>query len=281
MNGVDLSIVIPVFRAGNILRELIDKIDVSLKGSRSYEVLLVCDKCDPVTENAANELSNKYHNIRIFRLKRNYGQHKALLFGFLKSSGDFIITMDEDLQHNPDDIHKLINKQVEGDYDIVYGSFSNPGSNWIRNKISSMSRRFLSSSIPGLYEKYSPFRLIRSNIAVEAAGINEPYVFIDDFLSRITTKTAHVNVCLYSRPKGSSSYSGLKVIRHGLLVILKYSRLASFLFVSGIITLLAGLFVKNAILAIAGLVISVPGICGYMIIFIHQMKNSEPVTFEA
>ena len=117
--------------------ELFRRINDSLTRNYEYEVLFVCDGCDSSSLRVVKELKkDNYYQIKVFRLAHNYGQHRALQFGFGKALSDFIITINEDLKHDPADVMKLIEKQKESNYDIVYGKFNNSQHEGIRNRIS-------------------------------------------------------------------------------------------------------------------------------------------------
>ena len=209
-----LSVIIPVYRGGILLKELNRRIIEALNGSE-YEILFICDKCDHDSFQIVDELKkDDPAHIKVYSFKENYGQHKALQYGFEKSSGDLIVTMDEDLQHDPSDIEKLNKKQIEGNYDIVYGRFTNLQHNGARIILSSVLRKVLKHFIPTLFEDYSPYRLIKREIAKGASNMVSPYTFIDDFLSRITQNIAFVDITHLKRPEGRSSYTIRKLIKH-------------------------------------------------------------------
>ncbi len=231
-----LSIIIPVYRGKEILRELFRRINDSLTGNYDYEVLFVCDGCDSSSLRVIKELKkDNSSRIKVFQLVHNYGQHRALQFGFEKALGDFIITMDEDLQHDPADILRLIEKQKENNYDIVYGNFTNLQQNGIRNAMSVVLRKTLKHFIPTLYNKYSPYRLITREIAIRTSAMVCPYTFIDDLLSRVTQNIAFENINHHIRTEGKSSYTFMKLFKYGIYILLAYSKLIPLLLVSSVV----------------------------------------------
>ncbi|MCJ7448907.1 MAG: glycosyltransferase [Bacteroidales bacterium] len=247
---MELSVIIPVYRGGILLKELNRRIIEALN-EHKYEILFICDKCDDDSFQIVNGLKKDGPaRVKVYSFKENYGQHKALQFGFEKASGDLIITMDEDLQHDPSDIVKLIRKQKEGNYDIVYGRFTNLQHNGARIILSSVLRKVLKHFIPTLFEDYSPYRVIKREIAKSASNMVSPYTFIDDFLSRITQNIAFVDITHFKRPEGRSSYTLRKLIKHGIYILLAYSSVISWLlFAAGIIIFLGALlFIMNVIL---------------------------------
>ena len=247
-----LSVIIPVYRGKKILYELIRRISNTLDKRFDHEILLISDGCDTESLKAINELARvNPDKINVFRLARNYGQHRALQYGFSKASGDLIVTLDEDLQHDPGDILKLVEKQKEGNFDIVYGRFSNPQHNGIRNVISSLLRKTLKHFIPDLYDNYSPYRLIKRDIASRITAMVSPYTFIDDFLSRITQNIGFVDISHSKRMEGKSSYTFRKLLMHGIFIFLAYSRIVSWLLIVSILIMTTGsiLYITNIVRA--------------------------------
>jgi len=237
-----LSIIIPVYRGGDILEDLFEKINNTLIEKFNYEVLFVCDGCDSRSHSVLKELNEHYSDhIKIYYFARNYGQHRAIQFGFGKASGDFIITMDEDLQHNPEDILKLVSKQQEGGYDIVYGKFNMLRHKGIRNKMSELLRKILKYFIPGLFDNYSPYRLIKREIAIKASTMVSSYTFIDDYLSKVTENIEYTNINHHNRPGGESSYTFLKLCKHGVKILFAYSKLLYWMFATSLVLVIAGL----------------------------------------
>jgi len=237
-----LSVIIPVFRGGDIIKGLFEKTNSTLIEKFEYEVLFVCDGCDYRSQSVLEELNEHYSDhIKIFYFARNYGQHRAIQFGFGKATGDFVITMDEDLQHNPEDILKLVSKQQEGGYDIVYGKFNMLRHKGIRNKMSVLLRKTLKYFIPGLCDNYSPYRLIKREIAIKASTMVSSYTFIDDYLSKFTRNIAYTHINHHNRPEGESSYTFLKLCKHGVRILFSYSKLIYWLFTTSLVLVIVGL----------------------------------------
>ena len=221
-----LSIIVPVFRGGNILTELTRRIKITLADKYHFEVIFVCDHCDNLSYNIVKQLTaDNPENLKAYFFKKNYGQHKALQYGFKQAKGDFIVTMDEDLQHDPEDIIKLLEKQKEGDYDLVYGKFISLQHRGIRNQISTILRKLMKKFIPVLYTDYSPYRLLKKELADLVSTMVSPYTFIDDYLSILTQNIAFEEVTHHKRYKGNSSYTFLRLIKHSIYILLAYSRI--------------------------------------------------------
>jgi len=119
---MDLSIVIPVFNEQDSLPELMDWISKVMSNSKiRYEVILVDDGSSDNSWKVIWELANTYDPIRAIRFRRNYGKAAALQSGFETASGDVVITMDADLQDNPEEIPELYRMIIDQHFDLVSG----------------------------------------------------------------------------------------------------------------------------------------------------------------
>lgn len=219
------SIVIPVYFGENCVAPLLDKIkDFFETTSYSYEVIFVYD-CGPDNSwKVLQELKEKNPNlVKIIKLSRNFGQHNALMCGFNFAQGDFIITMDEDLQHNPFDIAKLIEKQASGNYDLVYGTYDELKHSGFRNLTSRMMKKLISASIPELSLDYSAFRLIKSSVAKSITQMQNSYTFLDGYLSWVTCNIGSCVISHNERFAGKSSYSVKKLIEHSINIFVTFS----------------------------------------------------------
>jgi len=291
---MDISVIIPAFNGGDALKELFQRICEELNNKISFEVLFIFDNGSNKTWKTIEELRSENPGlIRAYHLVKNYGQHRALKYGCDLASGDFIITMDEDLQHDPSDILILMDKQREGDYDVVYGRFIELQRNNIRKGISNILRKLLKKFIPHLYEYYSPYRLIKKDTAKKIVKMYSPYILIDDLLCRVTQSIDFVDIKHYSRISGKSSYTYSVLIKHALLILLAYSKLVLVLvsisgicIVTGILLYLFLYFKTNSwfntgfsekyilIINISGLIFLALGLIGEYINR-HNVKTNE------
>ncbi len=211
--NIEYSIVIPVYNSCQSLKELYKEIDIFFyKLKSSFEVIFVNDFS---TDNSWEKLielkkQNSDKNITIISLTENYGQQKATLCGLENAKGEFIITIDDDLQIHPQEITKLINHQKTENFDIVYGFFyynknsvRNIGSNAI-NKINSKD---------SISEKYSSFRLIKKSIINRLYfGKHKTNIFIDEMLYWTTGNIGYIQVIHNERKYDNSNYSTKKLI---------------------------------------------------------------------
>ena len=115
-----ISVVIPVFNELESLPSLVEELKINLNNFKEWEVIFVDDGSSDKSNNWLFKLSNENDNFKLIQFFRNYGKSAALSEGFKNAKGDYIITMDADLQDDPAEIPNLINKLEEG-WDLVSG----------------------------------------------------------------------------------------------------------------------------------------------------------------
>lgn len=221
---MDLSVVIPVYNGEKTLKELNKQLFEALnKLSLSFEIIYVYD-CGP--DNSwfvITDLVEQNKNVLGVKLSRNFGQHNAILSGIEIATGEFIVTMDEDLQHSPDDIQVLLEKQKQTDADVVYGKYGTLKHSVHRNLTSVLMKKMLKITLPDLHQEYSAYRLIRKSIAKEILEMKNSYTFLDGYLSWITKDVDFVMVNHFERFGGESSYSTKMLIEHSINIFVTFS----------------------------------------------------------
>lgn len=224
---LNYSIIIPIYNGELTIERLVSEIITYYSETDySFQIILVYDWGKDSSWNKIKVLKRKYPKIiKVIKLTKNFGQHNALIAGIKHSDAKFIITMDEDLQHNPFDIEKLIIKQKENDYDLVYGKAFKLKHSFFRNTTSILLKKLLKFSIPELHTDYSAFRLIRTNIAKETLHMNNSYTFLDGYLSWITTNIASTEISHNDRLAGVSSYTLSKLINHSVNIFVTFSNM--------------------------------------------------------
>jgi undecaprenyl-phosphate 4-deoxy-4-formamido-L-arabinose transferase len=222
------SVVIPTYRGQDTLRPLISELAEFFEQARlSYEVIMVNDAGPDHSWRVMQQIQQERgaDTVKIVRLSRNFGQHNALICGFAYARGEFIITMDEDLQHRPADIARLIATQAAGDYDVVYGKYETLQHSGFRNITSRLLKRLLRVGLPDLHEDYSAFRLLRARTARYCLDMSNSYTFLDGYLTWVTRSFASVNVVHQQRQAGESSYTLAKLVEHSINIFTTFSYL--------------------------------------------------------
>jgi glycosyltransferase involved in cell wall biosynthesis len=221
---MDCSVVIPVYNGEATLVPLTERLGSTLpKLADSYEVILVNDGSRDASWDTILQLSQRYPWVRGINLMRNYGQHNATLCGIREARYEIIVTMDDDLQHLPEEIHYLLEKLEEG-YDIVYGVPRKRPHSWWRNLASILTKLVISTAI-GIktVSDVSPFRAFRAQLRRAFDNYDNPDVMIDVLLSWDTTRLTAVPVDEQPRAFGKSNYTLGKLIRMSLLYLTNFS----------------------------------------------------------
>ncbi len=150
---------------------------------------------------------------------RNYGQHNATLCGVRLARGEVIITMDDDLQHPPEEIPQLLDKLAEG-YDVVYGVPVKRPHSWWRNWFSVVTKRVL-AQIMGIHtiRDLSAFRAFRTRVRDAFSGYCNPNVILDVLLSWGTARFTTVIVNQRPREAGKSNYNFARLLRITMTVV--------------------------------------------------------------
>ena len=228
-----ISICIPCYKSENIIEHVTNEITISMKSLKnfSYEIILVNDGSPDNTFDVISKLAKKDSHIIAIDLAKNFGQSSALLASYHVASGDYIVTMDDDGEHNPKDIITLIKKLEEG-YDYVCADFKHRNHSLYKRLGSKFNYWFLSflMDVPkGTI--LSSFNIMKKYIMDEIINYPNPKPYVDGMVWAITNKVASVPVEHCQRYAGESGYNLIKSIRLWLNGATSYSvkplRLAS------------------------------------------------------
>jgi glycosyltransferase involved in cell wall biosynthesis len=215
-----ISVVVPVYNAVDTLDDLAERLaEVLPLLCNTYELILVNDGSRDQSWQAIERLCQANPWIRGLDLMRNYGQHNALLCGIRAARFETVVTMDDDLQHPPSEISKLLDELNQG-YDVVYGTPLKQQHNLWRNLASYITRLGLQSTM-GVENarKVSAFRAFRTKIREAFLGYQSPFVIIDVLLTWGTTRFTAVSVHHEPRHSGASNYTFRKLIVHAINTI--------------------------------------------------------------
>jgi polyisoprenyl-phosphate glycosyltransferase len=205
-----LSIVIPVYGSELVLPELVmqisNEVDKLESVRENYEIIFVCDRSPDNSWQVIQMLSKKHPQVFGILLRINAGQHNALMAGFARARGEVIVTMDDDLQHSPTDIQKLL-YEIEQGYDVAYARFKNRNhALWkiAGSRINNIVAGYLMQKPKDLY--LSPFRAMKSVIRDDILRYVGPYVYVDGLILSVTRNIASIDVDHHERYVGDSSY---------------------------------------------------------------------------
>lgn len=209
------SVVIPVYNSQNSLNELFQRLKKtfeSFESETTYEVIFVDDFSKDESWGVLKSLKKEHpEHLKIIRLAKNYGQHNAIFCGFRNSTGERIITIDDDLQQAPEDIVLLVNRMDDTDADLVYGVGGNKHS--VSRKIGSDLYKKGSKYIDKKYGEGSSYRLLTSSLLKKVIAHKQHFIFIEELLFWYTEWIEVVKVQHHPRKSGKSGYSPLKIFR--------------------------------------------------------------------
>ncbi|OPG12440.1 glycosyl transferase [Microbispora sp. GKU 823] len=215
---------IPCYRSAQTLPTLVERILAVLPTATSlFEVVLVVDGSPDDTWEVAQELVERHDVVRAVLLARNYGQQNALVAGIRSARHEIVVTMDDDLQHSPEEIPKLL-AGLGPDLDIVYGVPVAGKHGPLRNLASRSLKAVLGGRFGGEHAQYiSAFRAFRAFLRESLDRVEVPHTQVDIAFSWATTRIGAVPVNLQERRVGRSNYTLPMLVRHAIVVLVGYS----------------------------------------------------------
>lgn len=202
-----ISVVVPVYGDGGCLDDLATRLQDVLAPIAAWELILVNDGSPAPAWDRIRHLASSRTFIKALDLEWNAGQHNALLAGIRASTGEVVVTMDDDLQHPPEAIPVLLRQLQESGDDVVYGTPRDPVQGQRRQLGGSFARRVVAlvSGVPQAH-LVNPFRAFRGTLRADFAALDGPRVFIDGVLCRASGKVSAVPVRYEWRRHGRSGY---------------------------------------------------------------------------
>lgn len=226
MSDMKYSVVIPVYNSGEWMDELIaaiQKVMDTLDGK--YEIVMVNDGSPKLdTWDIMLSMCEKYKHMKMINLQYNSGQLNALLCAMKNSSGKYVITMDDDFQHSPDEIPKLVAKIKETNCDCVIANYAHKEHNGFR-KLGSKFANFLSHKI---YKKpknitSNSFRIMKRDLAVALTSYRGKFPQIGPMIFSLTRNIDVVTIEHKERKYGKSGYSVGHLITETMNIIINGS----------------------------------------------------------
>jgi undecaprenyl-phosphate 4-deoxy-4-formamido-L-arabinose transferase len=221
-----VSIVIPVYNSTATLPELLERLTLVLADrAGAYEVVAVDDASRDDSWAVLEALQERHDHLVAIAMSRNFGQHAALLAGIRAARYDRIVTMDDDLQHRPEDIPTLLDA-LTADVDVVYGQSVEEEHGFWRSLSSRIVKSALAAAVGSeMAGKSSAFRAFRTRLRDAFSAVDDPYVSLDVLLSWATTRVAAVPVEMNKREQGASNYTFRSLVRHASNMLTGFSLL--------------------------------------------------------
>jgi len=205
-----LSIVVPVYRSAGILPLLVEKIDedvVKAGFAGRVELLLVNDSSPDNCWEVISGLANQFSFVKGISLRRNFGQHNAIMAGLNHATGDIVVVMDDDLQHPPEAIGKMVSALEEG-YDVCYTTYlgrRHPAWKKAGSKFNDWVATRLLDKPKDLY--LSSFKALRKEVVDEVIKYDGPYAYLDGLILDVTRSITNVDIHHQARHEGKGNYN--------------------------------------------------------------------------
>jgi glycosyltransferase involved in cell wall biosynthesis len=219
-----ISVVVPVYRSAPTLELLVKRLTPVLhKAAEHHEIILVEDGGLDSSWSVIEALAASNPRVKGIRLSRNYGQHNALLCGIRAANYPVVVTLDDDLQHPPEEIPLLL-AQLEAGFDVVYGAPEREQHSFLRDKASVITKIVLQNAMGAQTARHvSAFRAFRCALRDAFAAYQSPFVSIDVLLTWGTTRFTHITVRHDPRAVGVSNYTLRKLFTHAMNMVTGFS----------------------------------------------------------
>lgn len=276
------SIVVPVYNSEHSLEELYTRIRNVFENTihEDFELILVDDSSKDHSYEIMKKLRAADKRVRIITMAKNFGQHPALLCGFSYCQGDFVITMDDDLQHPPEELPKMIKVMNErDDVDVIIARYHGRKHNFIRRlgtRVSVYATSKMLGKDPNL--EITSYRLMRRFIVDALLGMNVHLPQIGNLLVQTSNRIINVDVNHDARKYGKSGYSYRRLAKdlfHDIisnsafpLIVVRDIGIASFLIsiILGIYYLIKYLCLGSPVQGWTTLVLLITGYSGLLLL---------------
>lgn len=226
--NIDFSVVVPVYNSQKNLNELVRRIKTVFSELQNdkYEIILVDDFSKDTSWSVMQKIRNDDSSIKIIKFSKNYGQQSATLCGLKYADGEIIITLDDDLQHRPEDIPKMIDTLKYENLDVVMARYDIKQHSYLRNLITKINTSVMFYVFEAPTDlAITSFRVLRKKNVDNILSIKSSYPHIPAFIFKTTpmNKIGNVTVCHDKRKNGESGYNLMKLFQIWLNLIINYS----------------------------------------------------------
>ena len=218
-----LSVIIPVYNSEDTLKDLVNTL-LKVLSQYKLEIVLINDGSRDKSEIICNDLAIENSCVKFISLRKNRGEHNAVICGLNYCTGDYIAIIDDDLQNPPSEIISLLDKAIIDDYDVVYAKYEQKRHSFFRNICSAVndwSACFLIGKPKGLY--LCSFKLLKKEIAAEIISYKGPFPYIDALILRCTDNIGTQTVIHADRMLGKSNYTLKKLVSLYLNIFINFS----------------------------------------------------------
>ena len=203
-----ISVVVPSFNGARTLEEFVRRVgEVLSRGGERFELVLINDGSTDDSWEEIRRLAGEHDWVRGFSLMRNYGQHNALLCGIRAARYSVTVTLDDDLQHPPEEIPRLLERLTPG-IDVVYALPRRVKHPWSHILASNLLKLSIATTLGIRTARIvSPFRAFRTNLRNAFRDSRSPSVIVDVYLTWATDRFASIRVRHEERSVGRTAYT--------------------------------------------------------------------------
>ncbi len=223
--GPGLSIVVPVYRGAATVARLVDALSSHLDPADGLEIVLVNDGSPDNSGDVCRDLLLTACVPLVYvEHARNFGEHNAVMTGLRHARGEFVITMDDDLQNPPDQVVKLYDHARNGGWDVVYTRYAEKHHAGWRN----LGSRFANAVADRLLDKpkglyLSSFRCMSALVVQAVTRYSGPYPYVDGLIMQVTQRIDSIEVLHLPRQEGRSNYTVARLVRLWLNLATSFS----------------------------------------------------------
>jgi polyisoprenyl-phosphate glycosyltransferase len=217
----DYSIVVPVYNSSSTIEDLYMACSEVFEGKK-FQVIFIDDASFDDSWQKISSLKDKHSHVVGIQLLKNAGQHAATFCGFIFAKGDYIITIDDDLQVHPKEILKLLKCAQTEQADVVYGVYDKKQHSSVRNVGSKIISKIL-IKYGSAVKDGSSFKLIHHSVTDKIISTNRQKIFLDELIGWYSNKTAFTTVQHDKRRDGQSGYSFFKLVKMAFHLLVSYT----------------------------------------------------------
>jgi len=205
---IECSVVVPLYNESTVVRELHQRLTRTMQSTGlSYELVLVDDGSTDTTLEQLKKIAEGDGHVVIVELRRNFGQTGALAAGFDTAIGEIIISMDGDLQHQPEEIPRFL-ENIQAGYDVVSGWREQRVDNFIMRRLPSKIANWIASRISGvdIHDFGTTFKAYKREIIQQVHLHGQMHRFIPALVARQGARIIEIPIKNINRPHGKSNY---------------------------------------------------------------------------
>lgn len=217
------SVVIPVYNSEKTIESLVDKLVYFFDHHQYlYEIILVDDSSQDESWKQIQSISMRFEGVKGIRLEINQGQQMAIYKGLHLCSGDYVLTMDDDGQHDINDLLKII-PLIDHGYDLVFGVYRSYNDPSFRQRGSGIIGRFFKwrfKNLKGL--RVSSYRVIEKSLYTRILNQELDFIYLSAELLGYAEKVGNVEITRHLRLEGQSGYTFMKLVKLGIKLYFYY-----------------------------------------------------------